>query len=167
MTRIATILLLSIFICSGASAAATKSKLPVEVTADSLEVIQDRQQAIFSGKVAAKQGDLHIRADKMLVYYTKKGERKANANSISKIEASGNVFLSTPQETAQSHFGLFEVDKDIITLTNNVIVTSGKNVVKGEKLVYNLATGQSRLVSKESQPGTKQERVRGIFIPSN
>jgi lipopolysaccharide export system protein LptA len=141
-------------------------KLPVDVTSDSLEVVQDNQTATFSGNVIAKQGDLNIRADKITVYYNKKDE-KANVdkNSVSKVDAVGNVFMSTPTETAQGQNGMFDVEKNIITLTGNVVLTSGKNVVKGEKLVYNVTTGQSRIVSETGNNGAKKGRVRGVFVP--
>lgn len=148
--------------------ASHNSKLPVEITSDSLEVIQDKQQAIFSGKVEAKQGDLRISADKMLVYYSKKDSKnKSDKNSVSKVEASGNVFLNNPNETAQSQFGVFDVEQNLITLSQNVILTSGKNLVKGDKLVYNLTTGQSKMDSNTAQTGEKKGRVRGVFMPNN
>ncbi len=104
----------------------------------------------------------------MTVYYSKKGSKANNdANSISKIEASGNVFLITPEETGQSQLGVFDVDQNIITLTQNVILTSGKNMVKGDKLVYNLTTGQSKMDSNTATTSEKKGRVRGIFMPSN
>jgi lipopolysaccharide export system protein LptA len=143
-------------------------KQPVEITSDSLEIIQDKQQAIFTGKVEAKQGNLHIQADKMLVYYNKKDSKNnSDKNSVSKVEASGNVFLTNPTETAQGQRGVFDVDKNLITLSQNVILTSGKNVVKGDKLVYNLTTGESKMDSNTAPAGEKKGRVRGVFMPNN
>jgi lipopolysaccharide export system protein LptA len=160
---------LSIFLICGsvnAKPVGNNTKLPVEVNADSLEVIQDNQKAIFSGNVVAKQGTLNISANKMTVYYTKKdGKEDKEQNSVSKVEAEGNVFLSTPTETAQGQTGLLDVKQNVVTLSGNVVLTSGKNVVKGEKLVYNVTTRQSRIVSGTTSNGTKKERVRGVFVP--
>ena len=64
------------------------TSLPIEITADSLEVQQDEELAIFTGNVDAIQGDLNLRADKLVVYY------RANAkesNSIRMIEARSYV----------------------------------------------------------------------------
>ena len=45
-------------------------------------------------------------------------------------------------------------------------MSSGKNIVKGNKLVYNIVTGKSSLVSgDEPQNGKKRQRVKGVFIP--
>src|SRR5215203_5291888 len=80
------------------------SKTPIEVTSDSLEVLQEENRAVFTGHVVAIQGDVRLKADKMTVFYSQKKEpakRKAEpstpgAGSIKKIEAAGSVFLSTP-----------------------------------------------------------------------
>ena len=75
--------------------------------------------------------------------------------------------LSTPKEKAQSQRGVFDVANNIIRLMGKVVLTSGKNVVKGEQLVYNLTTGQSRIISHKAREGGKKERVRGVFMPSS
>lgn len=143
---------------------------PVEITADSLEVLQEESKAIFTGDVQAKQGDLDIRAEKMTVYYKKDGkEQKNDANKISKVEIDKNVFISTPGETAKGNKGIYDVDAGMITLEGDVTLTSLKNIVKGQKLVYNLKTGQSKIISNSSDSknaGGKKERVRGVFVPS-
>jgi lipopolysaccharide export system protein LptA len=147
------------------------SKAPVEITSDSLEITQDKQQAIFSGNVEAIQGNVQIKSDKMLVNYNSdKTKNGGSQNAVSKVETIGNVFLKTPQETASSNKGVFDVANNLITLLGDVSLMSGKNVVKGEKFVYNLKTGKSSIVSGDAQQtesGTgKPKRVKGVFIPS-
>ncbi len=150
-----------------AQSTAHNSKLPVEITADKLEVLKQNQKAIFSGAVVAKQGNITIKADKMLVYYSMDEKKGSKDNSrVSKVETNGNVILSTPTETASSNTGVFDIEQNIIRLNGNVVLTSGKNVVKGEQLVYNLTTGQSQIVSSDQKSGTKKERVRGVFTPN-
>src|SRR5258708_3631498 len=50
---------------------------PIEVTSDTLEVMQEQNQAVFSGHVVAIQGDVRLKADKMTVYYDKAPENKS------------------------------------------------------------------------------------------
>lgn len=144
------------------------SSKPVEITADSLEVLQVENKAIFTGDVQAKQGDLDIRSEKMTVYY-KKGDKKqkGDASKISRVEIDKNVFISTKQETAKGDKGVYDVDASVITLEGNVTLTSLKNIVKGQKLVYNIKTGQSKMISGSGKSGVggKKERVRGVFVP--
>ena len=151
------------------------SSLPVEITADTLEVLQDKELAIFSGKVEAKQGQLNIRADKMTVHYisddkkTKKEDDKLKQNSVSKIVTEGKVFLSAPKESAKSNSGVYDVVNQIVTLNGDVVLSSGKNILKGNKMIYDIAKGRSKMVGKEdNKSGTqKPERVRGVFIPKS
>lgn len=147
------------------------SKAPVEITSDSLEITQDKQLAIFSGNVEAIQGNINITSDKMLVSYNSDNSKFGSSqNAVTKVETIGNVVLKTPTETASSNKGIFDVANNLITLLGDVSLMSGKNVVKGEKFVYNMKTGKSSIVSGISQePATgepKSKRVRGVFIPS-
>ncbi len=79
------------------------TSLPIEITADSLEVENERQVATFRGNVDAMQGELNLRADQLIVHYRSESN---NQNSIRLIEAEGNVFLSSPTEMAQGEKGV-------------------------------------------------------------
>lgn len=149
---------------------------PIEVTADTLEVSQEESKATFSGHVVAIQGDLRLTADKMLVYYAKRdakseksSKKSKEENAIKKIEADGNVFLATPEETASGANGTYDVDEQEIHLNNHVVLTRGKNVLEGESLVYNFATGKSKMVSQASNAAPAERagktRVRALFVP--
>ncbi len=136
---------------------------PIEITADSLEVQQDKQLAIFRGTVDAVQGEMNLRADVLVVHYR---SREDNQNSISLIEAEGNVFLSSPTEMAQGDRGTYDVDAQLVRLDGSVVLTQGENVIRGDHLVLNLATGQSKMASVASADGGKQ-RVKAIFVPES
>lgn len=66
--------------------------------------------------------------------------------------------MSSPDETAQGDSGVYDIAKKQIFLTGNVVLTRGENVIRGEKLTLNMATGRSEI------QGGKQ-RVHGIFQP--
>lgn len=150
---------------------------PINISSDSLEVDQEKKLATFTGKVEAIQGDINLRSDKMVVHYNElqadetqekpenENKDKEQRNTISKIEVEGNVFLSTPRETAKGNEGLYDVDKDQVILKGDVVVTKGKNVVKGDHLVYDLVKGTSKMVSS-GKDVKKTERVRGVFVPN-
>jgi lipopolysaccharide assembly outer membrane protein LptD (OstA) len=80
--------------------------------------------------------------------------------AIAKIEAEGNVFVSSPKETAKGERGVYDVDRSRIDLVGGVVLTQGENVVRGDQLEMNLATGESKVTS--AQGGG---RVRGLFVP--
>ena len=141
---------------------------PIEINADSLEVQQEKQVAIFSGNVDATQGDMKLKADQLKVFYrqgSKPGEApRAQApagtptGAITRIEAIGRVFVSSPTQTAQGDQGVYDVERNTITLTSRVVITQDKNVLRGDRLVMNLTTGQARMDG--------QSRVKGLFVPS-
>ena len=141
---------------------------PIKIDADSMEVQQARNLAIFKGNVEAVQGRINIRANEIHVWYQPKSANKggksaagsdpASDSTITRIDAIGKVFVSSPDETAQGDKGLYDIAKKQIFLTGNVVLTRGKNVIRGEKLTLNMATGRS-----EIQGG--KTRVQGIFQP--
>lgn len=146
------------------------AKQPIEITSDSLEVAQQENMATFVGNVVAIQGEVRLKADKMTVYYAKPAEKKTEKNqqAIKKIDVTGNVFLSTSQETASGASGTYDVVAQEIRLNNNVVLTRGPNVLKGNALTYNFTSGRSVISGgdvAESGASKGKERVRALFVP--
>jgi len=139
------------------------SQAPIKITADTLEVRQTENLAIFRGDVDAIQGDLLLKANMLIVHY-RDNKETPDQPGISQIDAEGNVFVSSPNETAQGERGIYDVDNKKIWLTGNVVLTQGENIIQGEQLELDLATGQSKVFSAASESG-KRERVRGLFVP--
>lgn len=158
------------------------SNEPIDISSDTLEVQQDKQLAIFRGKVDVIQGDTRLRSDELYVYYKDRAAQQPAAgqtqrqpaqrpaaapsagpdsSSISKIEAKGNVFVSTPKERAQGDFGVYDVDKKTVTLTGNVLLTSDESTLRCARAVMYQDTGRSTC-----DPAAGQ-RVRGVIIPNN
>jgi lipopolysaccharide export system protein LptA len=135
--------------------------LPIEIAADALEVQQEKQIAVFSGNVDAQQGNIKLRADRIWVHYQGGTDADA-AQAISKIDAEGRVFFSSGAETAEGDLGTYDVDNGVITLTGEVVLTQGNNVIKGNRVVFDLTTGQSTMDGDKSGG---DGRVRGLFVP--
>lgn len=156
-----------------ANAQTTKldSSKPVEITADALEVLQEQQKAIFSGNVIATQGGVNMKSKRMVVHYRNSGGDKTAgdeagaAQGVSRLEADGGVLFTSAVETAQGSQAVYDVDKRMITMTGDVILTRQKNVLKGTRLEYNLATGRSVLTGGVSGSTGSSGRVRGLFVP--
>ena len=139
-------------------AAAHDASLPIEITADSLEVKQKERLAVFRGNVDAVQGRMRLTASEIRVRY-RPGSGGESAGAISRIDATGGVRFATPSETAEGDAGVYDVDARHITLTGSVVLTRGDNVIRGERLTLDLATGESRIESSQ--------RVRGLFQPKS
>ncbi len=141
---------------------------PIEILADSLEVQQEKQTATFEGNVQVLQGDMRLKAARLVVYYagdkaTKSTTDENNPPSIRKIDAFGDVFLSSPRETAKGDKGVYDVVNKRIELAGNVVLTQGKNILRGQNMTLDLVTGKSRI--EGSGTGNTKGRVRGIFVP--
>ena len=134
---------------------------PIEINADSLEVQQDKQIAVFRGNVDAIQGAIRLKADELKVYYRTGGSSADLNGAIVRIDALGRVFISSPSETAQGDAGVYDVAGKQITLTGSVVLTRGQNVIRGQRLVMNMETGLSLV-----EGGGPGGRVRGLFVPS-
>ncbi len=143
------------------------TSLPIEISADTLEHQQEQKIAIFTGNVDAVQGELNLRADKLIVHYR---ADSGESNEITLIEAFGNVFLSSPTEMAQGANGVYNLDTDRVELTGMVVLTRGDNVIRGDRLDMDLITGKSRVSGQT--PGNDgvvpdSGRVKALFVPSN
>ena len=149
---------------SGAGAAqdaddgAGEANEAIEITADTLEVRQSENIAIFEGAVNAVQGDLVLNADMLTVYY-REAASGAGTLGVSRIDAEGNVVVTSAGEIAQGQRGFYNVEDGIIDLVGGVVLHQGNNIVQGETLTMNLETG----VSKVSGAGS--DRVQGLFVP--
>ena len=142
--------------------ASVNQKDDIEINSDSLALDQEKQTAIFTGKVVATQYDTVIKADKMIAHY-------ANAqNSINKIIVIGNVNINNNQQIATGNEGEYRVDDEIIELKGNVTLIKEKNIVKGDFLTYNLKSGLSKMSSNEKNDNANDNpRVKAIFTPKN
>ena len=147
------------------------TSLPIEITADQLEVQQQEQLATFTGNVDAVQGDLVLSADRLRVYYYGSDQQApaGASSSIRRIEAEGNVFVSSPEETAQGAAGVYDVASNQLSLEGSVVLTQDENVIRGERLEIDLVSGQSRVLAAvpSSAGGEPPQRVRAIFTPQS
>lgn len=115
------------------------SNAPVDVDADRIEVQDRADRAIFSGNVRAVQAEMTMTAARMTVAYTGGSDN----TQIQRLDASGNVVVTSPTERATGAFAIYDLDKHLITMLGGVVLTRGENVVRGGRLVINLDTGRS------------------------
>lgn len=134
---------------------------PIEIEADLLTLEQDRSRAIFEGHVLAVQGEVSLKAARVLVYYVADGGE--SEQSIRLIEAFGDVVIASPRETATGAEGIYDVAGETMTLTGDVVLTRDENVLKGDRLDIDLASNIHRLSSDAEGQG---RRVRALFQPA-
>lgn len=87
---------------------------------------------------------------------------QGGGSGISRVEAKGKVFISSPTETAQGDWADYDLQTGLVKMGGAVVLTRGENVLKGTALELDLNSGRSRLTSPEK---TGDGRVRGLFVP--
>ena len=136
---------------------------PVKIRAVSLEVRDKDRIATFSGDVHVVQGDTEMRCKSLVVFYDEepgaKGAKSTDAGKqIRRIEAKGGVSVTQKEQNAYGDSGIFDMGANTVTLVGNVVVTQGTDVLRGQRLFVDLASGRTTL---DSGPG----RVEGLFMP--
>ena len=148
----------------------TKSKAPIDVTANEAEVINSKCLAIWRGTAEAMQGDSRLRADTISVYSRPKAGGGKGADGPSgcggadRIVADGHVYYVNPQQSARGDHAVYSQASDEIIITGNVIVVQGDDVARGERLVLKVATREATMQSGAASGG--HGRVRGVFYPN-
>jgi len=140
---------------------------PIEIAADALEVVQAEQVAIFSGSVDAMQGEMRLQASELRVHYS---TGSGTGGDISQLNANGNVHVSSARETARGDWAIYNVGQETVTMGGNVVLTQGENVIQGDRLTIDLASGRSIIEGGASMETEESDdgRVRGTFtIPSD
>ena len=134
---------------------------PVDVTSDRIEVQDRADRAVFSGNVHVVQADMTLDTDRLTVAYS--GGQGANGLQINRLDAAGGVVVHSPSETAKGDFGVYDLDRKLITLIGNVQLTRENNQVNGSRLVIDLSSG--RAVVDGGPPGVNASggRVTGHF----
>ncbi len=142
-----------------------------DITADQLEVQDGKGQATFRGNVIALRGGHEIRAAVLDVSFRSPDQKATKlpagsraSGDISRIKASGRVVVRAPDEqVSTSDWLVYDAAADTITIGGNVVVSQGKNVIKGEKLVVDLKTGQSHFETSENAEASGKKRIRMLI----
>jgi lipopolysaccharide export system protein LptA len=141
---------------------------PVHIEAATLEVRDKDKVATFSGDVKVQQGDTGMRCKSLVVFYEQDGKDNAQTTMpaaeagpggqqrIKRLEARGAVVVTQKEQTATGELGVFDMKTNTVTLTGHVIMTQGKNVLRGEKLVVDLTSGVSRVEAGKNANGRVQ-----------
>jgi len=134
------------------------SDAPVDVNADRIEVQDRADRAMFVGNVHVRQAELTLDTQRLTVAYSSNG-----GVQIRRLDAAGGVTVHSPSETAKGDFGIYDLDRKLITLIGNVQLNRDQNQVNGARLVIDLDSG--RAVIDGGPPGVNQSggRVSGHF----
>jgi len=163
------------------------SDQPIQIEAATLEVHDKDKMATFAGDVQVVQGDTTIKCRSLVVFYAGEPGAAAHrtapppaaagtvqtansapasglpqgAHDIRRIEARGGVTVISKEQNASGDLGVYDLKKKTITLTGNVVVSQGKNVLHGDRVVVDTVTGNAHIESGAASQG----RVRALIQP--
>ena len=138
----------------------TAPKGPVEVEANEMEIIDADKQAIFRGQVDAVRDSEHIRSDLMTVYYADVKQPDGTSKSqVSKLDATGNVTITTKKQTITGEWAKLDVQANTLLVGGHVKLVEGKTTLQGEKLTVDLDTNRTLMT------GGGKVRAKASFVP--
>jgi lipopolysaccharide export system protein LptA len=156
---------------------------PIQIEAASLEMRDKKKEATFAGNVKVVQGDTTMTSKTLVVFYdsvpaapapTPAANSKAapksapmqsatpgpgGSSSIRRLEARGSVVVTQKDQIVTGETAVFDTKTNLVTMLGGVVLTQGKNVLRGDRLMVDMTTGVSRV---ESDSG----RVQGLFQSS-
>jgi lipopolysaccharide export system protein LptA len=160
---------------------------PIQIEAATLEMRDKKKEATFSGNVKVVQGDTTMTSKILVVFYDSNSPPASGAapdasakaaakqpaappmqsatpgpggsSSIRRLEAKGNVVVTQKDQVVTGETAVFDTKTNLVTMLGGVILTQGKNVLRGDRLMVDMTTGVSRV---ESDSG----RVQGLFQSS-
>ncbi|HEY1945351.1 MAG TPA: lipopolysaccharide transport periplasmic protein LptA [Roseiarcus sp.] len=151
----------------------TNSKEPISIEADKLVYFDKEQKAIYTGNVVVIQGDTKMTCSGMTIFMEKAPEQGqpagaapagpgASSSRVKHLDATGPVTVLSKTQVATGDTAAYDKAQNKVWLIGNVTLSDGGNVTKGDKLTYDLTTGQATV-----DTGSATSRVRGLFIPGS
>jgi len=132
-----------------------RSSKPITIKSDELKADKKGKTAVFTGHVVARQDDVTIYADKLIIYY---GNQE---DDVDKIEAIGSVRILQTSRVGTGGHAVYENKEGKVTLTGNPKVTQDKDSVSGKTIVYYLDEERSEVT------GGPAARVEAVIHPKS
>ena len=154
------------------------SKEPVNITADKLDFLNKENKLIYSGGVVVVQGESTLKASKLDIDLQKDAAGGATApatpaaadpaapgqgSSVRHMEADGPVTLISKDQVGTGDHATYDKGENKVYLKGNVTLSQGTNVTQGDRLVYDMTTGQAQVFSGATNNG----RVMSVFTPGS
>ena len=147
------------------------SKAPVSIEADKLVYFDKEQKAIYTGNVVVIQGDSKMTCSELTIYMDKgatpgaapagdaaKNGASGSSSRVKHLDAGGPVTVISKTQVATGDRAAYDKPQNKVWLFGNVTLSDGGNVTKGDKLTYDLTTGEATIDAG---------RVKGLFIPNS
>lgn len=120
-----------------------RNKQPIQIKSNALTTDSAKRTATFTGKVVARQGDVTIYSDRLVIFYSDKEKQ----NEVDKVEAFGNVRILQGDKIGLGGHGVYVSKEGKIILDDNPKVYQGEDEVAGKVITYFLDSQRSEVTS--------------------
>ena len=155
------------------------SKEPVSINAGKLDYFDKEQKLIYTGDVVVVQGDSTLKASVLTIFLEKTaaapgapgaaaapaaaGVGPGQGSSVRHMDATGPVTLISKDQVGTGDSATYDKAEDKVYLNGNVTLSQGTNVTQGDRLIYDMSTGQAQVFSGQTNGG----RVMSVFTPGS
>jgi len=108
----------------------TTSRAPIDIASDTVEADQKQNKVTFKGNVVAKQEDVTLYANTLVVIYD------PDTKQMKEVIAIGNVRVVQLDRRATGQKATFDQGKNKVILDGDAVVREGTNVVRGERITF-------------------------------
>jgi lipopolysaccharide transport protein LptA/LPS export ABC transporter protein LptC len=137
----------------------TNPDAPIDLNADALDVDDQRKRAVFRGDVDATQDGFKIRCAELTAHYkgeaglvdaaslgTEPADGKKPSSELTRLEARKDVRVTSKDgQSATGDWADFDAKANTVTMGGNVVLSRGKNMVRGTRLMIDMTTGESKI----------------------
>jgi lipopolysaccharide export system protein LptA len=129
-------------VAPGAAAKTSDRGQPMDIDAGRQEgTLDDRSPTILSGGVTIRQGSLDIRSDRAEISLSKNGNPQRAVLTGGPVVLKQQMDDGTPM-TARASKVDYNLQTEIVVFTGNVSIEQPRGTMSGERVIYNLKTGQ-------------------------
>ena len=164
--------LVLVMVARPAMAQLSAQKGPLDINANHLEIYDEKNMAIYDGRVDAVQDGVHLRANRLEIYFAEAAANTddtsanlgASFGAVERIVAVGEVYYVTPDRVVRCDRAVYSLKNDQIVMDGNVVVTQGENVIRSSHLTININTGKA-VFNAAVKGTTPKKRVHSVFYP--
>ncbi len=106
----------------------------VEIEADRLDVNTQKGQAVFQGNVKATKGDILVKGETLTLLYDNTSQK------VTTLIAENDVYVLWLDKEASCDKAVYKLDKNMMELTGDVIITKGEERLSGQKVFVDMAS---------------------------
>ncbi len=160
MRSLAALIALAALAAPLGSAAQSKhnSDAPVDVAADSGELQDKAGKSILTGNVVIRQAEMTLTASRVILTYS--GKVTDGNPELLRADATGNVVVTRPNQTAKAQYGIYDIKRRVIIMLGAVTLNQGANNVNGSRLTMNLDTGKAVIDGSGVASGTAPNGIK-------